>query len=320
MTRKAESVPDDPTAATPASQEAPSLEEVIELEPLRRIDPAGLLFSPLLSWLVARVRPALTVEVGPGEWGSLLSTCDAVQGLGPEARCVAVRLASSDVPDGPDRPAFRRLLAECTERFGYAVTGYDTEADSLAALVGGPPVDLLHVTLLDRDDVALPDFGVWFDRMAQGGTVVITSTAAGVSTGFGEAIRLVSARYPSARISLGPTTEALVAQVPLDGAAPTVELLRGDPSSVGSLLDIFSGAVEPLERFDESTSPVTSPAVVARWMEAQHAEREALLAALRAYQDLTTRLSADASEALRQLSTQVESALVSSASTSSRSS
>jgi len=308
VTRKAESPPDAMTAAPPASAEATSLEGILQLEPLPRVDPAGLLYAPLLSWLVARVRPALTVEAGPGEWASLLSTCDAVRKLGPEARCVAVRLASSGNADDGDTPAFRRLLAECAKRLGYAVTGYDTEAESLDALAGGPLVDLLHVTLLDREDIALPDFDTWFDRMAPGGTIVVTSTAADVSSAFGEATRLVSARYPSARVSLGLTTEALVAQAPVDGAAPTVELLRDVPTSEGTFLDILRGAVEPLEHLDESTSPVALRAVLARWMEGQHAEREALLAALRAYQDLTTHLSVDASEAHRQLAAHVESA------------
>ena len=211
------------------------------------MDSAGLLFTPLLSWLVARVRPAVTVELGPADWASLRSTCDAVRDVGPDgpvhrraAPLVGHRRSSR-------LPAFRQLLAECAELFGDAVTGYETEAESLAALAGGTQVDLLHVSLLDQDDVALPDLVAWLDALAPGGTVVVTSTAADSSPAFTEAKRQVSDRYPSARVALGLSTEALVAQAPVDGAAPTVELLRNLPSAAGDLLDIVIGSVEPFD-------------------------------------------------------------------------
>ena len=172
-----------------------------------------------------------------------------------------------------------------------------------------PTVDLLHVSLLDQADIALPDLVAWLDALAPGGTVVITSTAADSSPAFTEAKRQVSDRYPSARVSLGPSTEALVAQAPVAGAAPTVELLRNLPSAAGDLLDIVIGSVEPFDDLhDESMSPVALRAVAARWIERQQAEREALLSALRAYQDLTTRLSLEASDARSQLAAQIESA------------
>ena len=40
-------------------------------------------------------------------------------------------------------------------------------------------------------------------------------------------------------MSLGLATEALVAQVPIDGSAPIVDLLQDVPSAVGSLLAMF---------------------------------------------------------------------------------
>ena len=116
---------------------------------------------------------------------------------------------------------------------------------------------------------------------------MVTSTAADNSSTFTEATRQVSARYPTARVSLGPSTEALVAQAPVAGAAPTVELLRNLPSAAGDLLDIVIGSVEPFDELhDESMSPVALRAMAARWIERQQGEREALLSALRAYQDL----------------------------------
>ncbi len=313
MTRRKESLPDDGAVATSPGSAGHSDDasggEILRLEPVLRADSAGLLFTPLLSWLVARVRPAMTVELGAADWASLRATCHSIREVGPAARCIAVRLPSSDSAVSPDVPAFRQLLAECAERFGDAVAGYENEAESLATLAGGAQVDLLHVSLLDRDDIALPDLAAWFDVMAPGGTVVVTSTAADVSPTFAEAERVVSERYPSARVSLGLSTGALVAQAPVDGATPIVELLRNIPTAAGDLLDIVIGSVEPFDNLDdESISPVALRAMAARWIERQQAEREGLLSALRAYQDLTTRLSLEASDARSQLAAQIESA------------
>jgi len=313
VTRGTESPPGDGTVATPAGSAVPPgdarVGEILRLEPIRRRDSAGLLFTPLLSWLVARVRPDVTVEIGAADWASLRSTCGAVREVGPAARCIAVPLPSTGTAEAPDLPVFRQVLAECAALFGEAVTGYETEAAFLAALAGGAKVDLLHVSLRDQGDVALPDLGAWLDALAPGGTVVVTSTAADNSPAFTEATRQVSDRYPSARVSLGLSTEALVAQAPVAGGAPTVELLRNLPSAAGDLLDIVIGSVEPFDDLhDESMSPLALRAMAARWIERQQAEREALLSALRAYQDLTTRLSLEASDARHQLAAQIESA------------
>ena len=257
------------------------------------------------------MRPEVTVEIGAEDWSSLRSTCGAVREVGPTARCIAVRLPPSDTTANLDLPVFRQRLAECTALFGDVVTGYETEAESLAGLAGDMPVDLLHVSLLDHGDAVLPDFGAWLDAMAPGGTVVVTTTAAGTSRAFTEAKQLVSDRYRSARVSFGQATEALVAQAPTDGAAPTVELLRDLPSAPGDLLDIVIGSVEVFDDLpDESMSPVVLRALAARWIERQQAERDALLSALRAYENLTTRLSVDVSEARTQLAAHIESARI----------
>ncbi len=312
MSRRAESPPDGQgVAASEGSDRLPdatTFEEFVQLEPFGQVNPARYRFSALVSWLVAHGRPAVTVELGPAECTSLFSTCDAVRGIGTEARCLAVRLPTSDVAASSDADVFRHVLAECTDRYGDAVAGYDGEEGSLAALAGSR-VDLLHVSLFDQDDLGLPDFPAWFDVMAPGGTVVVTSTAADVSSNFAKAEQLVSDRYPSVRISLGLTTEAVVAQVPVEGAVPTVELLRNVPSAVGGLMDIFSESVEAFEQpGGESVSPVALRAIVARLIERQDADREALLSALRAYKDLTTRLTIDVSDARSELAAQAESA------------
>ena len=136
--------------------EATTLQEFLQLEPLHQVNPAGHRFSALVSWLVAHARPAITVELGPAECTSLFSTCAAVRGIDGDARCLAVRLPTSEAAAGADAEVFRRMLAECAERYGDAVSGYDAELESFAALAGSS-VDLLHVSLFDQDELGLPD-------------------------------------------------------------------------------------------------------------------------------------------------------------------
>ena len=288
------------------SLDATTLQEFLQLEPFRQANPAAHRFSALVSWLVAHARPSVTVELGPPECTSIFSTCDAVREIGADARCLAVRLPTSDIATAADVDVFRHVLADCTVRYGDAVAGYESEVESLAALAGSR-VDLLHVSLFDRDELELPDLPAWFDVMAPGGVVVVTCTAAGSSPNFAKAKQLVSDRYPSACVSLGLMTEAVVAQVPVEGAAPTVDLFRAVPSAVGGLMDIFSESVEAFEPGGE-VSPAAARAIVARLIERQDADREALLSALRAYQDLTARLTIDVNDTRNELAAQVESA------------
>lgn len=301
-------------AASPPPDPLPDVsifEEFLQGEPFRQLDPQWRRFSPLVSWLIVTGRPAVTVELGPGDRASLLSTCGAVHEIGAGARCLVVRLPVPAATATSDADGFHQVLTECTDRFGNTVTGYDDETESLTALAAGPEVGLLHLSLFDLDDVPLPDLAPWFDVMAPGAVVVVTSTAADVSSGFAKAKQLVSARYPSSCISLGLTTEAVVAQVPVDGAVPTVELLQNVPSAVGRLLTLFGEPVETYEHSgDESVSPLAVRAIVANLIERQHTEREAFLSALRAYKDLTARLTIDVAEARSELAAQVEFARV----------
>ncbi len=276
------------TAVAPAPAPAPDsllevsiFEEFLHLEPSGQLDLAPRRFSPFVSWLITTARPSVTVELGPGDRESLLSTCHAVQRSGADCRCLAVRLPVSSAAVGSQKDAFGNVVTECAHRSGLAVTPGE-EVESLAALAAGPKVDLLHLSLFDLDDMAFPDLPGWFDVLAPGATVVVTSTAADLSANFAKAKQLVSDRYPSLSLPLGLTTEALVAQVPVEGAVPMVERLRNVPARV--------------------------LAIVAGLMERQHAELEALRSALRAYEDLTTRLTVDVADARAELAAQVEAA------------
>ena len=275
MTRAQKSPPEEAAVAAQSKPgglpEVGLLEEILHVEPFRPVDPTGHRSSPLVSWLIATGRPTLTVELGPGDRASLVSTCDAVSRLGAEARCLAVRLSPSTDSARSWDDVFGETVNECTKRFGSLFAAYDDEVESLRALAAEANVDLLHVTLPDFDDQWLPDLSQWFGVLARGATVVVTSTTADRSASYAKAKQLVSDRYPSVCMSLGLATEALVAQVPIDGSAPIVDLLQDVPSAVGSLLAMFGeprGADDDLG--DEPVPPHAVRVLVTGLVERQH--------------------------------------------------
>jgi len=282
-----------------------SILQLLHLEP-RDLDTARHGFSPLVSWLIALLHPALTVELGPGDRPSLLSTCDAVSRIGRESRCLAVGLPAAS---GPDTTRFLDVVAECSERYPSTVTGDAGDTRTPAEIVGEAKVGLLHLSLFDLADTALPDFPAWFDVCAPGTTMVVTTTASGASSAYTRAERVVSERYPSVRVPLGGTTEALVAQVPVGGAVPAVEILRSVPSAVGRYLAVLG---EPLDTDghldDETVSPRAVRAVVAGLVEGQVVERQALLSAIESYRNHAEGLALELHETRQSLAAQVESA------------
>ena len=275
----------------------------VELAPLPEsgTDP----FSALVSWLVATARPAVTVELGPGEPTSLRATCEAVLRSGPGAACVAVLLPSGADTAGED---FRSLMVELSVRAGPALRGYEAEEAALAGL-GGGTVGLLHLSLFDSDDLALPDLAVWDDVLAPGAVVVVTTTSSGASSSFVRAKQYLADTYPAVSITLGLTTEAVVAQRPAGEAAPIVEMLRKAPDAVGAFLALYGEQVELHHLLQHEPEPSEAVRVlIGRVIDQQRAERGALLSALRVYRDETARLSREVVAARGELTGQLEAA------------
>jgi hypothetical protein len=262
-------------------------------------------FSPLVSWLVSTTRPAVTVEVGPGDRASLLSTCQAVARSDPGATCAAVVLPTGSDDAGGD---FQVLMAELRATFGATLQGFDSEAAGLAH-VSGERAGLVHLAVFDSDDMKLPDVGAWLEALAPGAVIAVTTTASDASTNFAKAKRSVTDRYPAISISLGLTTEAVVAQRPADETTPVVDMLRKAPFAVGAFLALFGEQMELQGLLHDEPEP--SPAMralIGRVIDQQHAEKEAFLTALRVYKEETARLAAEVAGSRSELSAQIESA------------
>lgn len=261
-------------------------------------------FAPLVSWLVATARPEVVVEVGPGDEDSLRSTCEAVLRSEDGRTCAAVLLSSASPIDTEH---FTSLTSGLSRRFGPAFQGYETEHGGLTALRGGT-AGLLHLSLHASDD-GLPDLAAWHDVMAPGAVVVVTTTASDVSSNFAEVKRHVMDTYPAVSISLGLTTEAIVAQRPVEEGTPIVDVLRKAPFAVGAFLTMFGEPAELHELLTPQPEPSDAVrALIGRIIDQRYAEREAFMSALRVYEDEAARVSDELVAARSELTQQIEAA------------
>ncbi len=253
-------------------------------------------FAPLVSWLVTTLQPALTVELAPGGAASLPWAVEAACEAVTDARGIAVRLRRPDA--GED--AFRAWADRRTERFGRRLESHDDQSAALAALAGGPGVDLLHLSLFDLADGEPPDVEAWAGLATPGTAIVVTSAAADSSSVFARTAQLLADRYPAVRIPLGFKGGALVAQAPVEGAVPAIDALRNAPAAMAGLLALER--VEPVELVgEEPLAPADTRVLVGRLLEHQHVEREAFLSAMRAYRELASHLSLELAGARQEL-------------------
>jgi vacuolar-type H+-ATPase subunit H len=284
---------------------APGPDELLRLDSFDLFQPGSHRFSPLVSWLIATTHPSVTVELGPGDRGSLVSTCEAVLQTGAGARCAAVLLPAVS---GGTAHEFRNLVDELSGRFGGALHGFENEAAGLADVSDGK-AGLVHVALFETKESSSPDIDGWLDVLGPGAVMVVTTTASDASTTYADAKRRITESLPAVSISLGLTSEAVVAQRPHEDSTPVVDMLRKAPFAVGAFLTMFGEQVELQHLLHDEPEPSQAVrALIGQVIDQQHAEREAFLSALRVYKDETTRLTAEVVEARRELSTQVEAA------------
>ena len=115
--------------------------------------------------------------------------------------------------------------------------------------------------------------------------------------------------YPAVSISLGLTTEAIVAQRPVDDGTPIVDMLRKAPFAVGAFLTMFGEPVELHELLTREPEPSDAVrALIGRIIDQHYAEREAFISALRVYEDETARVSNELVEVRSELTQQIEAA------------
>jgi len=247
----------------------------------------------------------VTVELSPGDKPSLLATCGAVLRADAGATCAAVLLAPAT---DAARNEFKRMVAELSGPFGDVLHGYDNEQDALSALAGGK-VGLLHVAMLHSQETALPDLGAWVDTLTPGAVIAVTTTASDVSSDYVKAKRHLTDTFPAVSIALGLTTEAVVAQCPVDGVTPIVDILRRAPFAVGAFLALSGEQIELHHLLQDEPEPSPAArALIGRVIDQHHVERDAFLSVLRVYKEETVRLTNEVAQTRSELSGQIEAA------------
>jgi hypothetical protein len=282
----------------------PGPADLLRLESSSILESGSSRFSPLVSWLVSSTRPSVTVELGPGDRASLVSTCEAVQRSDAGAVCAAVLLPTSTDDAARD---FANLVGELSGRFGGVLRSFENEKAALADVSEGK-AGLVHVALFENETAA-PDIAAWLEVLRPGAVMIVTTTASNSSNIYAEAKRQVADSLPAVTISLGLTTEAVVAQRSLDDGTPVVDMLRKAPFAVSAFLTLFGEQIELQHLLHDEPEPSQAiRALIGQVIDQQHAEREAFLAALRVYKEETARLTAEVVESRRELSMQIEAA------------
>ena len=175
---------------------------------------------------------------------------------------------------------FNALVSDSATRFGAMVKGIIEAQEVPTTEV--PPIDLLHLSP-SNDEGRSPNYlQGWIEHMVPGAVLVVTSTN---SSGSGHTAtrHYVADRLPSTVVSLGPTTEIFVAQIPVAGTTPLVDLLDNAPVAFRRLFALFAERSAYRHLLGpEPASPSDVTAFIDSLKEGRQTEREAFKIALEA--------------------------------------
>ena len=263
-------------------QDVSALEAILRMDDFRGPDAEWSPFLPFMSWLITSLKPGVTVDLGFEGGSSFHAICQAAQNLETPARCIVVLLA---VPgqSGQERELaeqqFNVLVSDSATQFGSMVKGIVEAGEVFTADV--PPIDLLHLSL-PKDEGRSPNYlQSWVERMVPGAVLVVTSTNSGSGSEYTATCRHVADQLPSTVISLGPTTEIFVAQIPVEGTTPLIDLLDSAPAAFHRLFALFAERSAYRHVLGpEPASPSDVITFIDSLKEARQTEREAFKIAL----------------------------------------
>jgi hypothetical protein len=262
-------------------QDVAVLETVLPLDDLRVADKKWSPFLPFMSWLISSLRPEVAISLGFEVRSSFHAVWEAARNVEWPSKCTVVLLARSDQSDQVRQAAVRQFNAVVSEpgsRPRGVLEGAVEEDDLIGS--GFPPIQLLHLALSENVGRNPEYLQKWVDHMASGAVLVVTTTDSGGSEYLG--IRdYIADQIPSTVISLGPSAEIFLAQVPVEDATPLVDFLRNAPPAFRGLFallaerDAFRHILAP-----EATSPSALRAFIDSLEESRRLERETFQFAL----------------------------------------
>lgn len=261
---------------------------------------------PLAAWLVERIRPKLSVELGAGEGASFRPLCQIMDRFSPGGRLVGIDPWRPDTgvagPGGPANRQFAALQEYCRTHHADTASLLRSNVNAAAGEFESESIDFLHVADpgAGQGDSQV-EVSAWMPKLRPGGVVLITC---GDGTGDSDAAAKLWQRlrenWPSTAIGL-PTLTGLI-QVPDHTGAPLVDAL----ASTSAASTLFRSLGERIEyRHILGPAPV-SPASALRLLHRSECERRELLTAKdRELAMLAERLQEQSAE-MQQLRDQVD--------------
>ena len=274
-------------------QDVSALEAIFRMDDFGGADAKWSPFLPFMSWLISSTKPGVTADLGFEGGPSFHAICQAAQNLESPTRCIAVLLAAPG-QTGDEREQvvrqFNVLLSDSATQFGSMVKGIVEAEQFFTAEV--PQIDLLHLSLSKEGGRSPNYLQNWIERMVPGAVFVVTSTNSGSGSEYTATRRYVADQLPSTVISLGPTTEVFVAQIPVEGTTPLIDLLDNAPAAVRRLFTLFAerSAYRHVLGSDPA-SPSDVTAFIDSLKEARQTEREAFKVALEATRETIATLA-----------------------------
>ncbi len=245
-----------------------------------------------MSWLVSSLKPEVAISLGFEVRSSFPAIWEVARNVELPAKCTVVLLAPSGQSDQGRQAAVRQfnvLISESGSRLGGILEGAVEEDDLIAS--GFPPIQLLHLALSENVGRNPEHLQKWINHTTPGAVLVVTATDPEGSE-YSATRDYVADQVPSTVISLGSSSEILVAQMPRDGATPLVEFLRNAPPGFRGLFallaerDAFRHILGP-----EATSPSALRALIDSLEENRRLERETFHFALDATRETMATLA-----------------------------
>jgi hypothetical protein len=134
---------------------------------------AWLEHAPFAYWLIEAHRPSLLVELGTHRGYSFFAFCQAVQGLGLSARCVAVDTWQGDDQAGHyGEEVFESVNGHNEAHYSAFASLMRTTFDAAAPSFADRSVDLLHIDGRHAYADVSHDFAIWLPKLSNRGIAV----------------------------------------------------------------------------------------------------------------------------------------------------
>ena len=261
---------------------------------------------PLAAWLFDSLRPGLAVEIGTGSGESFRALCLVANHFSRAGRLIGIDEWKVDpITLHRENPLYSGLREFCATRSSQDVSLIRSGADEAVGEFEHESIDFLHVPSSHNAKRPLLDLLSWASRMRPGGVILFTSDLNGSSDGVtNKEWQQLMEWFPAEQIGLSGLVG--VAQLPIDGRTPLLDVLRFQSSIATSLFRWLGERIQYRHVF--GTQPVSSESIrlqLARLQNEQadqimqmQAEHDGTLRAIRSeLADISERLLVRAREA-----------------------